>query len=422
MRYSARLLAVLMLGLVVLALARLGIAYWLHDQFANSAADIAAVSGMDVRLAHWMQTNVAWIAGLGLFSIVWRWMIAVVWPFTPRRKIWKPALLLLVATGLGTGMPVLIGRIRHVDAAGRPERMEEIVNPCAGDWFTPDGAALLYYSREADGSLRFWNRPGMTPDHALQSVPVTPEVRMEWERQRAARAEQEKQRETQNAQIEAAQKQAAESEALRSQVQRLQQEAEKQKNHDLAEQETQRHQAEELQWKQQIEAMRAEVEALRTQAANDRPTEAEAVATPAPLTNDPRVLEASINDGGETRGLPEQQLQQNDRALDSTSAAPVNLEEAQPLAGSDASQSVVDYDRVYRLLPTLWLNVGVKGRPCTVWADIPFEIFPNNPSLPRRLVRAGECLHFPLLQGIGPTTLHARPENGAGIMYIRFDD
>jgi hypothetical protein len=336
--------------------------------------------------------------------------------------LWKQALLLIAATGLGTGAPVVIGNLRHVDAAGLPDHMAEINDPSIQVWFGTDGGALIYYSREADGTLRFWNRPGATPDHAFQALPVTPEVRREWERQEAAKAEREKQRQAQNAQAEGVRQQATESQALRDQLRQLQQQATEQRNRELAEQEAQRHQAEEAQLKAQVDAMRVEVEALQTQAANARSGESEPSATPEPLTNNLRVQDASTGSADDTQTVTSSQSQGPLNLGDPPRIETMNFEKPQPTAATFPPESAPSYNLVYRLWPALWLNCNVHGRPCTVWSDVPFEIFPNDPSMAHRWVRAGERFRFPLLQGIGPTTLHARPGGGTGTIYIRFDD
>ncbi|MEO8353320.1 MAG: hypothetical protein ABI680_16450, partial [Chthoniobacteraceae bacterium] len=91
-------------------------------------------------------------------------------------------------TGLGALVPSAIQKVRGVNADGLPTEMVEIVDPGHRSWFSPDGRALIYYSRESDGSLRFWNREGLTPDRRLESQPVTAAVRSDWEEAERIRA------------------------------------------------------------------------------------------------------------------------------------------------------------------------------------------------------------------------------------------
>lgn len=76
----------------------------------------------------------------------------------------------------------------------------------------------------------------------------------------------------------------------------------------------------------------------------------------------------------------------------------------------------------YRLIPGMNLNINTYGRPCTVRTDATIEVFPNNPSLPHRIVQAGSGLHFPILRGEGPNSIHARPVGrSGGTLELRFD-
>jgi hypothetical protein len=77
----------------------------------------------------------------------------------------------------------------------------------------------------------------------------------------------------------------------------------------------------------------------------------------------------------------------------------------------------------YRLIPGQILHIRTNGRPCSVRADTAMEIFPNNPSLQHRIVPARSVLHFPLLRGQGPLSIHAIPlGNTSGTIELRFDD
>lgn len=87
--------------------------------------------------------------------------------------------------GVGAAVPGMIRTIRGIDSEGLPLKMET-VDPAAVSWFAPDGKERIYWSRERDGSMRFWNRPGWTPDTKVEVFPATKLQRIEWERTVAA--------------------------------------------------------------------------------------------------------------------------------------------------------------------------------------------------------------------------------------------
>jgi hypothetical protein len=83
-------------------------------------------------------------------------------------------------------IPALSRKVRKVGADGYPLTMEAR-DPAVVDWFAPDGRSVLFWSREADGTFRFWNRPGSTPDTKVVALPVSRMQRIEWENRVAVR-------------------------------------------------------------------------------------------------------------------------------------------------------------------------------------------------------------------------------------------
>lgn len=80
-------------------------------------------------------------------------------------------------------LPELSRWVRGVDKKGLPRELVEM-DPAASPWFSVDDKPLLYWSRERDGSMRFWNRPTVTPDTRQPILPVSRTQRIEWENRR----------------------------------------------------------------------------------------------------------------------------------------------------------------------------------------------------------------------------------------------
>lgn len=180
-----RIAVILFLVFMVL---RIGAAVYVHHRIANAGSDFARASGLDSRMSFWLEGPASWILTFALTSIFLRAILQFAWPFGKSARSLRVPLILFALTGLGALVPSMIQKVREVGPDGLPAAMVESVEPAKQNWFAPDGAAIIFYSREADGSLRFWNRPGLTPDRRVESQPVTGAIRSEWERAESARA------------------------------------------------------------------------------------------------------------------------------------------------------------------------------------------------------------------------------------------
>lgn len=192
-RFVTSLLARLSVAAVILflgiVLVRVGAAVFVHHRIANAGSDFARVSGLDSRMSFWLEGPASWTLAFALTSIFLRTIWLFAWPFGKSAHSLRVPLILFGLTGLGALVPSTIQKVRGVNADGLPVEMLEITEPGRQKWFAPDGTAMVFFSREADGALRFWNRPGLTPDRRVESQPVNSAIRVEWERAENARVE-----------------------------------------------------------------------------------------------------------------------------------------------------------------------------------------------------------------------------------------
>jgi hypothetical protein len=402
MRRCGRAAIFVPLAIIVL---RLGIAVFFQHEIAGAAGDFSRVAGLDTRLAHWLEGLVSWGAAFGLVSLGWRLLGAVLWPFTRAAVQWKTIVTLLTLTGVGASIPAAVQALRGVDAKGLPKRMSEISDATNLEWFAPDGTARLTFSRESDGRLRLWNRPGCTPDRAQTAAPVTAQIRAEWERARRTAAENEarrqaaeheaavREKERRAASERAASERAAAERAAaeRQRLERARAVAEEQRRLETVKAAEAQREAARL--KDQLAALRREIESRRESARN----------APEPPRSPPLTLAEKSLAASRT---------------------------VQPIAKTSVpSQSIASQAptlpptvRTFTLRPDLELRAPTFDRPCTVWADVETVIFPNHPTAPREILRPGRTLAFPRKQGAGSRSLFARPLGAAGTLWIRFDD
>lgn len=336
----ARLSLVAVVVFLVFVMLRIAAAVFVHHRIVNAGSDFARVSGLDSRMSFWLEGPASWTLTFALTSIFLRTIWLFAWPFGKSARSLRVPLMLFAITGLGALVPSMIQKVRGVNADGLPVEMVEIGEPAGQKWFAPDGTATLFYSRETDGSLRFWNRTGLTPDRRVESQPVTSEVRSEWERAESARAATKR----------------SEAEAL--DAVRLQEDARQR----LASE----------------KRRRADQERLEAQRASEAQRAAE-------------FLRQSV----EGRAIPQSGEHSNAQSVTRL-----------PQPAPEVAQR--PWAR-YRLIAGKTLRINTEGRPCSIRTDTTVEVFPNNPSLAHRIVPAYGELHFPLLRGQGPASIHARP-------------
>lgn len=338
-RWLGRFSAAAIVALVALIALRLALAIFFHHQVAEVAGEVARVGGLDARVSAWMQGFAGWTAAIAMVGLGWRLLFSMLWPFGRSEAQMKAMLALLVLSGIGALLPTAIQTALNVDAQGRPAQLIEITDPAAVRWFGPDGGALIACSREPDGALRFWNRDGSTPDRSLAALPVTGEVRAEWERAEAVRLAAEQRR------AEAEARAAAQAEAWAAA---------------RAEAEV-RAAAEE---RRRVEGQRArkERERARTDSGNDTGP------APSSLFGAPNAARSGSQSSGALR----------------TSASPSRWHS-------------------FQLRPGKWLYFGVEGRACQVRANGRMEIYRNRADTQHWILQAGETQHFPGAPGDGYT-------------------
>ncbi|MCX6879334.1 MAG: hypothetical protein NTW21_36850 [Verrucomicrobia bacterium] len=224
---SLKVLAVVfILGLVLYLL----LVVWLHHDLARHAVSISQAVGAPAEAERILNGFLSWLLACALIPAIVRLVAESLNPFrSGSTVVGKIALLMAIAIASAL-LPHTLRVVRGVDAQGLPCVMQPS-DPVAAQWFNPDGKATLFWSKEDDGTLRFWSRPGMTPDTGVPSTAVTPAMRKDWEAQKKAkdeaqreqsRLEQEQQRAEQNerervAGIERTQRQQREDQARRDQ-------------------------------------------------------------------------------------------------------------------------------------------------------------------------------------------------------------
>lgn len=152
----------------------------LHHHLAAQAISITQASGSPAEVELVLSGFLPWLLSFALVPALIRLVLESVNPFRSTNSILNRLSLLAI---LGVGLALLppgIRKLRGVDHAGLPVRMESS-DPSRAIWWNPDGTPVLFHSVETNGSFRFWNRPGITPDTGLPCLPVTRDVRSRWE-------------------------------------------------------------------------------------------------------------------------------------------------------------------------------------------------------------------------------------------------
>ena len=208
---------------IVVAVIYLGLVVWLNHEISGQAISIVQAAGAPAEGERVFRGLLWLLMSFVAFSALIRLVLEAINPFVKPGTM-LPKLAFLVAVSFaGSLLPTTLRKLRGVDANDLPVNMSPS-DPVAARWWNADGKPVLFYSLENEDAVRFWNRPGITPDTGLQSLPVTREQRREWEQQRSDRAE-----EAERMEREAADKKAKQEAATAAELQkltlRLQQEA-----------------------------------------------------------------------------------------------------------------------------------------------------------------------------------------------------
>jgi hypothetical protein len=168
---------------------------WLHHHLSGQAVSISQAAGIPADAERVLQGFLSWLLAIAMVQSLIRLALE---SLSPRRSSSAVILKLLTFMAIGIVSAILphgLRTLRGVDAQGLPIHMGQS-DPRLANWWDPDGHPVLFYSAEKDATLRFWNRPGTTPDTGLVCLPVTREQRSLWERkisELAAEGELEKQ-------------------------------------------------------------------------------------------------------------------------------------------------------------------------------------------------------------------------------------
>jgi hypothetical protein len=157
---------------------------WLHSNLSGQAISISQAAGAPVEAEKFLGGFLSWILA---FSLVPAFAGLILRSLNPLKRGNEVTIRILMIMAIGLAMallPTALRTIRGVDASGLPTRMSAS-DPAAAIWWTPNNEPVLFYSYESEGNLRFWNRPGTTPDTGSQSRPVTKEIRAAWEKMRS---------------------------------------------------------------------------------------------------------------------------------------------------------------------------------------------------------------------------------------------
>jgi len=185
-RWSAFLILGALGAVLVLAILRVGSIFLFRSSIAEAAGDVARIGGADPYLSGWMTGMFPFLASLVAFGIAVRLLLALVFPWLGGPKVIKMALLAGGATLLFSLAPGTLMRLLKVGPDGLSAEMVE-VDPGVERWFDRDERAKIYWADHLDGTRRFWNAPGASPWDGSIAVPVTREVRLEWEREKFRR-------------------------------------------------------------------------------------------------------------------------------------------------------------------------------------------------------------------------------------------
>lgn len=174
---------------IVALIIYIGLVVLLYISVSGQGVSITQAAGFPAKAEQAFRGFLPLMLAISLAPLVVRLVVDAFNPFRHVGKILGRSALVL---GLGLGgimLPDGLRFIRGVDGEGLPVTLRES-NPRNAAWFAPDGTPVLFFSVEDDGSMRFWNRPGVTPDSGLPSRAVDREVRKAWQQQEEAAAAQ----------------------------------------------------------------------------------------------------------------------------------------------------------------------------------------------------------------------------------------
>jgi hypothetical protein len=226
--HSLRILAAIFgLGLILYIV----LVAWLHHHLASQAISISQAAGAPADAERILKGFLSWLLSFAVVPAIVRLAAESLNPFRSNSTV-IARIALIMAIGISAALlPHGLRSLRGVDAQGLPRVMRPS-DPVAAQWFDPDGKATLFWSKEHDGTLRFWSRPGVTPDSGVASVAVTPAFRMEWEarRKQLEHADQEQSRlERDKMRIEQAEREREKMRIEQAERERLAQDAERQR-------------------------------------------------------------------------------------------------------------------------------------------------------------------------------------------------
>ncbi len=196
---------------------------WMHYHLSGQAVSISQAAGIPADAERVLKGFLSWLLALALVPALIRLTME---SLNPRRSSSTVILKLIAFMTIGFAsalLPYGLRSLRGVDARGLPIHMRQS-DPSVANWWDPNGNPVLFFSAEKDGSLRFWNRPGTTPDTGLACLPVTREQRSLWER-KVSETAAEDQRKKQEAANEAARRDAIRQEELKALAVKVQQAA-----------------------------------------------------------------------------------------------------------------------------------------------------------------------------------------------------
>jgi len=153
---------------------------WLHHHLSSQAISITQAAGVPVEAERVIKGFLSWLAAFALVPALIRLATESLNPFRSAGGVMGRLGLLLIVAFCAALLPHGFRILRGVDHAGLPVRME-LSDPTRAIWWNPDGDPVLFHSNEIDGGIRFWNRPGITPDTGLPSLPITRDVRARWQ-------------------------------------------------------------------------------------------------------------------------------------------------------------------------------------------------------------------------------------------------
>lgn len=179
----SRMTKVLAILCGILFLLYIGMVAWFYSELSARTGDITRAAGLSAHVESALHSVFMFLAALLLFNALARLAIAALNPFARTADVLPKALSVVAISFVSLYLPTGIRTLRGVDESGLRSVMEP-ADPVRSSWFMPDGTPALFHSIEEDGAIRFWNRPGITPDSGVTSQPVTLEIRRDWVRRK----------------------------------------------------------------------------------------------------------------------------------------------------------------------------------------------------------------------------------------------